>query len=139
MKPRGELIAASAAAVIATVGDLLMLFAANALRPEPGFPRPQGVVLSVGGILGVAAIPFYALGYKAIACRIRHSSFTLSRIVLACGFGVASVGSLIHGLTAFSIRESIASGSALYVLGRSRTKDPYFIPGMGEPGAMPPP
>jgi hypothetical protein len=111
MKSREELILATAAAVVATVGDLLMLLAANALRPELGLPRPPGVVLSVGGILGVAAIPFYALGYRAVACTIRPGSIPLSRIVLVCGFGTAAIGSLIHGLTALSIRESIASGS----------------------------
>jgi hypothetical protein len=113
MKSREELIVASAAAVIATVGDLLMLLVANALRPELDLYRPSGFVLSAGGILGVAAIPFYALGYRAVACTIRHSSFTLSRIVLICGFGTAAIGALIHGLTAFSIRDSISSGSAV--------------------------
>jgi len=37
----------------------------------------------------------------------------MSRIVLVCSFGAAAVGSLIHVLTAFSIRESITSGSAV--------------------------
>jgi hypothetical protein len=113
MRSRDELIVASAAAVIATVGDLLMLLVANALRPELNLHRVSGIMLPVGGILGFAAIPFYALGYRAVACMIQHSSFTLSRIVLICGYGTAAIGALIHGLTAFSIRESIASGSAV--------------------------
>jgi len=113
MKPRGELMLASTAAVIATVGDFLMLLVANALRPELDLPRPSGATLSVGGVLGVAAIPFYALGYRAVARTIRNSSFTLSRIVFSCGFGAAAIGALIHGLTALSIRESMTSGSAV--------------------------
>jgi hypothetical protein len=111
MKSRNELKVATAAAVIATVGDLMMLLVANSLRPDLDLRRPPDVILSVGGILGVAAIPFYALGYRAVACMIRNSSMTLSRIVLVFGFGAAAIGALIHGLTAFSIRESIASGA----------------------------
>jgi len=113
MKPRGELMVASAAAVIATVGDILMLLAANSLRPELDLPRPSEIILPIGAILGVAAIPFYVFGYKAVAGMIRHGSFTLSRVVLLCGFGASAIGAFIHGFTALSIHESTTSGSAV--------------------------
>ncbi|MRR36138.1 hypothetical protein EG829_15965, partial [bacterium] len=113
MKPRNELMAASAAAVIATIGDVLMLLVANALRPEMDLSRPPEFVLAIGGMLGVAAIPFYALGYGAVARVIRPGYPVLSGIVLACGLGIAASGALIHGLTAFSIRAGMSSGSAV--------------------------
>ena len=51
---------AAIAAVLASLGDLLLLYFANAQRPELGLPAIGSVWLLGGGVLGALAIPFYA-------------------------------------------------------------------------------
>jgi len=112
VNPRRELGIASVAAVVATLGDLLLLLVGNSSQPELGLPRPPAWALPTGGLLGVGAIPLYALGYRCIARVLRPGSPVLARIVLDCGMGIAALGALIHGLTALSIRAALASGAA---------------------------
>ncbi|MFI5317851.1 MAG: DUF6796 family protein, partial [Myxococcota bacterium] len=100
------------AALAASAGDLLLLFVGNSLRPELGLPRPPGFVLTLGGVLGVVGIPFFALGYQAISREIEAASPALARIVLGCGAAGAAVGGVIHGLTALAIHTAIVSGAA---------------------------
>jgi len=112
MSSRRELAVAAGAAIVATAGDLLMLFVANAARPELALPRPPAPALPLGGVLGVAAIPFYALGYRAVARAIAPASRARARLVLAGGIGAAAIGAGIHGLTALAIRAGQAAGTA---------------------------
>jgi len=112
MSARCELAVAAAAAVVATAGDLLMLYVANAARPELALPAPPGFALALGGVLGVAAIPLFALGYRAVARAIAPASRTRARLVLAGGIGAAAIGAGIHGITAFAIRAGQAAGAA---------------------------
>lgn len=105
---------ASASAMIATVSDFLMLFVTNALRSDLHFPQPPQYTLLVGGLLGVITIPFYALGYSATADAIKPSSATGSKIIFACGIGIAALGAIIHGLTALSIHAAMISGLPSY-------------------------
>lgn len=109
---RRELAVASGAAVVATLGDLLLLFVGNSARPELGLPRPPELALPLGALLGVCAIPAYALGYRAVARAIRPGSRPLARVVLVCGSAAAAIGALIHGLTALTIRAAIESGAS---------------------------
>jgi hypothetical protein len=96
---------AAAAAVVASIGDLLMLWVANALRPGFGVPTPPEGTLGVGVALGVTAIPLYALGYAAAAARARPA---LGRgtegVMLAGGIG-AVLGAYIHAATAWLIED----------------------------------
>ena len=98
---------AAAAAVVASIGDLLMLWVANALRPGFGIPRPPSGALGIGVALGVAAIPLYALGYAAAAARARPA---LGRgtegVMLAGGLG-AVLGAYIHAATAWLIEDQM--------------------------------
>src|SRR5262245_58878690 len=111
--PRKTLTAlACAAAIAASLGDLLLLWVANSLRPELGLPPPSALALPIGALLGVAAIPLYGLGYAAVARALRPSSPTLARIVLVCGVGGGAVGAVIHGLTALAIRAGVDSGAS---------------------------
>jgi hypothetical protein len=48
---------AALAAAAATAGDLLLLWAGNAARPELALPRPPAGVLRVGMWLGTLAMP----------------------------------------------------------------------------------
>jgi len=112
MDPRRELAIASGAAVAASIGDLLMLLVGNSLRPELQLPRPPGLALPVGGLLGVAAIPLYALGYRAVARAVGRSSRARARVVLVAGGGAAILGALIHGMTALSLGRAVAKGAA---------------------------
>jgi len=110
--PKRELAIALSAAAVATAGDLLLLLVGNSQRPELALPQPPAFALPLGGILGVCAIPFYALGYRAVARAIRPGSPVLARVVLVCGVAAAAVGALIHGLTALAIGEAIRAGTA---------------------------
>jgi hypothetical protein len=98
---------AAAAAVVASIGDLLMLWVANALRPGFGIPSPPAGALGLGVALGVAAIPLYAFGYAAAAARARPA---LGRgtegVMLAGGLG-AVLGAYIHAATAWLIESQM--------------------------------
>lgn len=107
---RAALGIASVAASTATLGDLVMLYVAGSQRPELGITPPAPWLLWLGAGLGVIAIPFYALGYRAVAAALSSESSTLSRVVLYCGYGAAGVGAIIHGATALLIRAELRAG-----------------------------
>lgn len=112
MHREGSYLAAGAAAV-ASAGDLLMLYAANAPRPELGLPQPGRGWLWMGAALGVLAIPLYAVGYRAAARLLEPASAFAARVVARTGLAVALLGALIHGLTAAYIAASLdAAGPA---------------------------
>ena len=102
---------AAAAAVVASAGDLLLLWVGNSQRPELGLPTAPGVALPLGGILGVVAIPAYALGYRALARAAGAVAPRLARAIALSGLGIGAIGALIHGLTALVIRAGLASAS----------------------------
>lgn len=97
------------AAVAASIGDLLMLYVANSLRPELGLATPGPAVLWVGGLLGVAGIPLYAVGYRAASRAASDGSLGVARLIFLAGAGASGVGALIHGLTAFLIHSEVGS------------------------------
>lgn len=112
---------ACAAAVVASVGDLLMLYVATGNAP---LTSAEGqALLHVGGWLGVLAIPAYYLGYRECARRLPH--WRDNRIALASTLGalVAVFGAATHGLTAMDIHEALAAGA------QTRLPQAAFVPG----------
>jgi hypothetical protein len=102
---------AGVGAFIASVGDLAMLWVANASRLELALPTPPEATLWIGCTLGVAGIPLYALGYRAAAQAIASDLVLARRIVRWAGGGAAVVGAYIHGLTALLIADALARGA----------------------------
>ena len=104
---------AAMAAVVASIGDLLMLWVANALRPDFGVPSPPPGALGLGVALGVAAIPLYALGYAAAAARARPALGRAAEgVTLAGGLG-AVLGAYIHAATAWLIEDQVRGAGAV--------------------------
>lgn len=99
------------AAAAASAGDLLMLWVANARRPELGLPAPPGAVLWLGCALGVAGIPLYALGYQGAAGLLRVAQPRAAQVVIAAGAFAAGLGAAIHGMTAAGISSALHSGA----------------------------
>jgi hypothetical protein len=98
---------AGAAAVVASIGDLLLLWTANALRPGFGVVSPPDGALRLGAALGVAAIPLYALGWAAAAARARPAlGRAADGVMLAGGLG-AVLGAYIHAATAWLIEDQM--------------------------------
>jgi hypothetical protein len=89
---------AVAAAVTATAGDLLLLWVANAARPEFTrlVPPPPGA-LPLGTYLGVLAIPVYAAGYWDAGRGLGPRA--AARWVFALGAAAAALGAVVHGMT----------------------------------------
>jgi len=106
-----RLAVASIAAVVASIGDLLMLAVANTGRPELRLAAVPPVVLWVGALLGVVAIPFYALGYGHAARLIAQPFPGYARVVAGAGSLGALLGAVIHGYTALFVRDALASGA----------------------------
>jgi hypothetical protein len=102
---------AAVAAVFASAGDLLLLYVANARRPELGLPPAPGGALALGGALGVVAIPLYALGYRAAAGLVPRRSAASARTVAGLGAVAAIAGAAIHGLTARAIHIEAAAAA----------------------------
>lgn len=102
--PNSQMAWATGASLAASVGDFLLLYVANARRPEFQWPLPSPLWLWLGGLLGVLAIPLYALGYGALAKVVPQPS---GRIIWLCGWITGIVGSVIHGLTTFYIYGSL--------------------------------
>lgn len=101
---------AALAALTATTGDLLMLYVSNSRRPELSLPAIPAASLWVGGVLGVLAIPFYALGYRSAARIVEAVSRGAARAVFWLGSIAALLGAVIHGLTAVQIHADLEAG-----------------------------
>jgi len=95
------------AAVVATVGDLMMLrFVADGAAG--GQPLVAWAV--VGGVLGVVAIPLYGLGYRLIVPTLRRWHEGGARVVALFGPAIGVVGAVIHALTAWALVVSARNG-----------------------------
>jgi len=99
---------ASIAAVVASVADLMMLSVVLISAPE--VKVAPGVLLSVSAILGSIAIPFYALGYAAIARSFTSPAPGLRRTIVVSGIIVGVMGGILHAATAVFIWRSWESG-----------------------------
>ena len=110
--PRILGVAAVLVAAVATVGDLLLLWVANAARPELAtLPRPPTGALLVGTFLGVLAIPLYALGYRVVACGLAPASAAGARAVCLLGAYGGAIGGVVHGITGVIIHVERAAGA----------------------------
>jgi predicted acetyltransferase len=94
---------AAFAALVASAGDLLLLYVANSQRDALGLPRAGPAWLWLGGVLGVVAIPFYAFGYWSASRLVAAASNRAARTLFICGTAGALVGSVIHGVTTVHI------------------------------------
>lgn len=111
MESRTQLQLATVAALLATAGDLTMLLVANALRSGHDLRFASRELLAIGGALGVLALPFFALGYHAVADAMRPAAPRAARVVAICGLATGAVGALIHGLTAWSIHSALVAAT----------------------------
>jgi hypothetical protein len=99
--------------LVASVGDLLLLYVLNAQRHELALPQAGRAWLWLGGAIGVVAIPFYALGYRSASRLMAAASERAAQVVFVIGAAVAVVGSAIHGLTAARIGAELDAGAPL--------------------------
>jgi hypothetical protein len=93
---------ATLAAVSASLGDLALLYVANARRPELALPPPPVGMLLAGFYLGVLALPLYGLGYWRAASGLRDPAE--ARHVFVLGALGGALGAVVHGVTAHVIR-----------------------------------
>ena len=106
-----SLALAAIAAAVASVGDLMMLYVANSARPELGLAAAPRISLWIGALLGVVAIPCYALGYRGVASLVLPRFPSHARIIAGTGAFGSLLGAVIHGATALFIRDVFASGA----------------------------
>lgn len=97
------------AAALAALGDLAMLRFVGERAAGAG---PALVWVVAGGLLGVVAIPFYALGYRLVVPTLRRWSAVGARTVDGCGIAIAILGAIIHGLTAWAIVRDVGAAAA---------------------------
>jgi hypothetical protein len=99
---------AAAAAVVASVCDLMML--SVVLVPPAGLWAEPNLLLGVSALFGTIAIPFYAVGYAAIARSLGPGDSRLRRTITLSGTIVGVVGGVIHGTTALFIYQTQSAG-----------------------------
>jgi len=94
-------IIALIAAAVASIGDFILLAAANAGNAALAWvPAPSDGVLLVGTYLGLLAIPCYALGYLDAARRLDDAH---GRPLRHLGTVIAVLGGTTHALTGLAI------------------------------------
>jgi hypothetical protein len=98
-------VAPIAAAVAASIGDLLLLHVAAASRADGDVHLAW--MLLAGHYLGVLGIPLYALGYWQVSAAIARPG--LARSTFTLGAASAALGAAIHGTTAVAIAAARAS------------------------------
>lgn len=101
---------AGIAALFATIGDVLLLYIGNSQRAELGLPQIGEGWLWVGALLGVLAIPFYAIGYRAVSTWIAPLSRRAAQALSVSGLLGGLLGAVIHALTAVYIGTSLHRG-----------------------------
>jgi hypothetical protein len=103
-------IVAIAAAVVATLSDLALLWASFARAGALGLPAPPARLLTPATYVGALAILCYAVGYWQAACGLLRAGEPLARRVFLFGAAVAGIGAIIHGMTGLGIRCESALG-----------------------------
>lgn len=101
--PSRDACLAAAAALVATVGDCFLLYVGNSRRTELGLSPISEMWLWIGCVLGVGAIPFYALGYRVTAHVLKAASRRVAHFVFINGISIGVLGAAIHGITAVYI------------------------------------
>ena len=101
---------AAIAALVASIGDLLLLYVANSLRSELGLVSIGEGWLWLGGAFGVIAIPFYALGYRSASHLVAPTSVRAAQALFVTGSTGGFVGAVIHGITTVHISGELEAG-----------------------------
>lgn len=108
------------AAIVATLGDLIMLSVTHGAGWLQVFGGAVSVILWIGAAAGLA-IALYVHGYRQAADLLeRRLDRTIVRI---CGIGIGLFGTLTHLLTALDIQNSMTSGAIV------RPPEEAFAPG----------
>jgi hypothetical protein len=106
-------LVATLAALAATAGDGLLLWVANAARPDlAGLPPPPGGALLGGLYLGALAIPLYAAGYWQVGAALAPAGAGRARAVFLLGAYGAALGGAIHAVTGLVLHVERAGGVA---------------------------
>ena len=104
-------LAALVAALAATAGDVLLLYVANAARPELRLPPPPAGALVAGYYLGALAIPLYGLGYWQVARGLSPAGERAARTVFLAGLYGGALGGVVHGVTGLVIHADALAGT----------------------------
>ena len=107
---RADLRVALAGAVVASAGDLALLWVGWAHDGGLGLSAPWPGTLLLGHYLGVLGIPLYGLGYAALADGIRDGAPAAARAVRVLGAVGSVVGAVVHGLTGVLTHVAIRTG-----------------------------
>jgi hypothetical protein len=110
MTARGACALAAVAALAASLGDLLLLWVANAGRIELGLPAPPDGALLIGHQLGVFAIPLYGVGYWGVSRAIGAAHRRAARFVFVTGALGGAYGGVVHGMTGMAEQLERAAG-----------------------------
>ena len=110
MTPASACALAIVASLAASVGDLLLLWVANAGRSELGLPVPPDGALLIGHQLGVFAIPLYGVGYWGVSRAIGSAHQRAARFVFVTGALGAAYGGVVHGITGMAEQLERAAG-----------------------------
>jgi hypothetical protein len=101
-------IVALVAAVVASIGDFILLAAANAGNAAfDWIPTPSDRALLIGTYLGLLTIPCYAFGYRTAAHKLEDA---YGRWFLRLGLAAAVLGGTTHALTGLTIHLGRAKG-----------------------------
>ena len=106
-----RLVVAALAALVASCGDLLMLYVVGATRADLGLAPAASWMLPLSYYLGVLAIPFYALGYAELAAVLARDTPRASRVILITGVAVGVLGAVLHGVIGVSNEAQIRAGA----------------------------
>jgi hypothetical protein len=112
MRLRAVLGVAAGAAIVASAGDLLMLWVAAATLPALALGTPPWWALPAGLFAGVLAIPFYGFGYAVLASALPASDRRATLLVRVAGFGGGALGSAIHGITGTALAADLGAPGA---------------------------
>jgi hypothetical protein len=117
------------AALLATCGDLLLLWVTNAARPDLALPHPPRGALAIGTYLGVLAIPLFGVGYWHAAAGLAPGSPRAARLVFLLGAYGGAVGGVVHGLTGLIIHIERHAGTPVVDPFTALTPyRPYLLP-----------
>jgi hypothetical protein len=112
MSLRAVLGVTAGAAIVATAGDLLLLWVAAATLPALALATPPWWALPAGLFAGVLAIPFYGFGYAALAAALPASDRWTTLLVRVAGFVGGALGSAIHGITGTALAAELDTPGA---------------------------
>ncbi|RLB49926.1 MAG: hypothetical protein DRJ42_19950 [Deltaproteobacteria bacterium] len=104
-------LVAALGALATTAGDLSMLYVVNAQRPEMGLEAAAPWLLPLSFYLGVLGVPFYAVGYAALASRLAPETPRASRVILVAGTIVGVLGAVLHGVIGVSNEAQLRAGA----------------------------